>query len=168
MDNPPMTIDEEKLAQARGIIRMVEGLKSLVLTSFGDDSQFPPLTPRQMALVIVVRANNGISIKELADMMGVTTPSVSTMVDRLVESGVLTRETNPSDRRAVVVRISANVETVIDPLEKHALKLLMELLDRLGPEHARQWHELNLRICGMLEERRIRSNGTTPPSKDTV
>jgi DNA-binding MarR family transcriptional regulator len=163
-----MTVDEEKLAQARGVLRTIDVLRSLVVTSFDENTSFPPLTPRQIVLLMAVRSSNGISIKELADSLGVTTPSVSTMVERLVEAGVLTRETNPSDRRGVIVRVSEPVETVLGPLEKHALKLLMELLDRLGPEHARQWHAMNERICGIVEERRSHSGEPPLPAKDML
>ena len=40
---------------------------------------------------------------ELARRLGITPPAVTAAVDRLEELGHVTRETNPADRRAVVV-----------------------------------------------------------------
>lgn len=146
------TADRERLEQAKEIIRTVELLKGQVLQTFPDDGVIPALTPRQMVLLLTVRGRDGVSIKELADSLGVTNSSVSTMVERLVENGILTREPNPADRRGVLVRISPNMEAVIEPFEKQALRLLVDLLEKLGPETARAWRSLNNQIHGALVE----------------
>jgi DNA-binding MarR family transcriptional regulator len=103
-----------------------------------------------LTLLILIREKGSTSIKEIADNLGVGTSSVSIMVDRLVEAGILTREQNPSDRRGVIVRVAADVEKTIKPIERQALGTLVDLLDTLGPETARTWREINARIREIL------------------
>jgi DNA-binding MarR family transcriptional regulator len=73
------------------------------------------------------------------------------MVERLVEARILTREPNPLDRRAVIVKVKPETEKLIDPLERQALKSLVSLIDRLDPKFANYWHEVNLQISAVLE-----------------
>lgn len=94
----------------------------------------------------------GIGIKEIAELLGVTTSSASTMVERLVESGILTREPNPSDRRAVIIRIADKTEKLIEPVERHALRIVIEVMDRLGPESAKSLCEINARALAIMQE----------------
>ncbi len=47
------------------------------------------------------------SMKEIADCFGVTPPSATAMINRLVEDGLLKREADKTDRRAVRISITA-------------------------------------------------------------
>ena len=147
---------EEKLVRAREILRGMDLLRNRVFSAFCEDSPFPSVTPRQISLISIVRNWNGngvgIGIKEIAELLGVTTSSASTMVERLVESGILTREPNPSDRRAVIVRIAEKTEKLIEPVERHALRIIIEVLDRLGPEAAKSLCEINSRALAIMHE----------------
>lgn len=56
----------------------------------------------------------------LADRLGLTTGSVTTLLDRLEKMGYLTRSPHPSDRRKLIVRVTATAteraSEVIGPL----------------------------------------------------
>ena len=147
---------EEKVIRAREILRGLDLLRNRVFSAFCEDSPFPSVTPRQISLISIVRNWNGngvgIGIKEIAELLGVTTSSASTMVERLVESGILTREPNPSDRRAVIVRIADKTEKLIEPVERHTLRILIEVMDRLGPEASKSLCEINARALAIMQE----------------
>ena len=147
---------EDKVARAREILRSLDLLRNRVFTAFCEDSPFPSVTPRQISLIAIVRnwSGNGagVGIKEIAELLGVTTSSASTMVERLVESGILTREPNPSDRRAVVVRVADETEKLIEPVERHALRILIEVMDRLGPDAVKSLSEITSRAFAILQE----------------
>jgi DNA-binding MarR family transcriptional regulator len=55
-----------------------------------------------------------VQMSDLAGRLGVTLPSISGVVDRLVDQGLLTRRDDPADRRQALVRIS---DAGIDQLE---------------------------------------------------
>ncbi|MFI2566620.1 MarR family winged helix-turn-helix transcriptional regulator [Paenarthrobacter sp. NPDC018779] len=50
------------------------------------------------------RAGRDVGPKELATRLGITSASMTTLVDRLVRSGYVVREPHPTDRRALVLR----------------------------------------------------------------
>ena len=100
------------------------------------------LTLAQLNAVRAVRDRGEVTIKVLAKALNVSAPSASTMVDRLVEMGVLAREQSSRDRREVLVRISRNVSDEIDAIEEDFLKSLIELMEQIGPEMSQKWYEV--------------------------
>lgn len=156
---------DEKLAQAEEIIRTIDMLYGRVVSRFSESPSFPPLTPRQYVLLITVRNRSGSSIKDLAESMGVTTSSMSTMVERLVEAGVLDRKPNPDDRRAVKVFVSDSMAETIEPLERQGHKTIMSILDELGPEAAELWRGISARVRAILESQKLANVLATAPVK---
>jgi len=53
------------------------------------------------------------NIQCLADHLGVTKAAVSQMVDRLVESGLISREEDPIDRRSKLICLSGTGESLV-------------------------------------------------------
>ncbi len=153
-----MGISEDRWKQAREITQTVDLIQSRMMSGIAEDPKWPALTPRQFTLVVRVRNKGGISIKDLADELGVTASSASTMVDRLVDAGILTREQNPADRREVIIRVSAKFEKQIEPVERCVLRFLADLLEKIGPQYADMWATVYARIREILEaEQRGRS-----------
>ncbi|MFF1831267.1 MarR family winged helix-turn-helix transcriptional regulator [Paenarthrobacter sp. NPDC058040] len=50
------------------------------------------------------RVGRDVGPKELATRLGITSASMTSLVDRLVKSGYVVREPHPTDRRALVLR----------------------------------------------------------------
>jgi len=71
-------------------------------------------------LEIVLQSDEGTSPRELADQLGITTGSMTTMTDRLSARGYLSRTPHPSDGRKILVRatelLSTRAYTLIGPL----------------------------------------------------
>ncbi|MFJ3959145.1 MarR family transcriptional regulator [Arthrobacter sp. NPDC090010] len=61
----------------------------------------------------VTAGERGISPREIADRLGLTTGSVTTMLVRLEQAGHLTRSPHPSDGRRVIVKITESAQTAI-------------------------------------------------------
>jgi DNA-binding MarR family transcriptional regulator len=55
----------------------------------------------------ILTQNNSVLPSQLAVQLGLTTGSVTTMLDRLERLGYATRSADPADRRKVVVRITS-------------------------------------------------------------
>jgi DNA-binding MarR family transcriptional regulator len=51
---------------------------------------------------------------ELADALGITTSSVTSLVDRMETAGLVTRQPHPHDRRRTVVRLTKYGDQVLD------------------------------------------------------
>lgn len=96
----------------------------------------------QYHAVSIVHDFGPLTMTELAGILGVSAPSASAMVDRLVEKGVLSREHSTEDRRKVIVCISEkaveNVESVYDGIS-HAF---VDIVEKIGLDRAQDWCDI--------------------------
>ncbi len=67
----------------------------------------------QMRVLIQLYLGGKANMARLAGVLGVKLPTVTGLVDRLVERGLVQREDSPDDRRLVVIRLSDHGEAVI-------------------------------------------------------
>jgi len=108
-----------------------------------------------MAQLHAVKATHDrgqVTISELAELLNVSPPSVSVMVERLVDKGILIREPSREDRRKVHVRVSAQALKTIDKLEGEILEAFIDLVEKIGPETTRKWCEVLVEIKKALEK----------------
>lgn len=110
------------------------------------------LTMPQSNAMLIIRQHGGVTMRQLSDALGVAAPSASTMVERLVEMGMLRRETCPSDRRAVRVQLTETGERHLAGTERVVLGVFTDLLTRLGPETAAQWVAVHGQIRTWIED----------------
>lgn len=118
----------------------------------GSCEAFGELSVSQVHVIRLVRKHGILAMSELAELLGVSPPSASTMVDRLVDKGVLSREHSTEDRRKVVVRISPEAVKKIESIETSILQLFEGLVEKLGPETTRQWCHVLKHINAVLSE----------------
>jgi DNA-binding MarR family transcriptional regulator len=73
-------------------------------------------------------------VGEIAAMLGVSMPTASQLVDRLVEEGAVERAVNPNDRRQVLLDLAPQARAV--GAEIHAMRRaqVRSALDQLPPE----------------------------------
>ena len=111
------------------------------------------LSVAQMNLILAVRTRGEVTLTELAEILGVSPPSVSVMVERLVERKLLLRERATSDRRKVVIQVSPGAGQHIAEMEERVVATFVELLEELGPSTAGKWHEVLEKVEGVLLKR---------------
>lgn len=121
----------------------------------GRQAAFGELSMAQTLAMMAVKDRGPLSITALAGLLAVSPPSVSVMVDRLVERGILIRETDPRDRRRVKVRLSDEADTAYNQIHHFILADFVRLVERIGPDMARKWCEVMLEVRrALLDEPR--------------
>ena len=95
------------------------------------------LTIQQLKLMLLVRIEGPQSGHGLADLLGVSTATVSGLVDRLVDRGLLERREDPADRRVRLVAPSPAGEQMLEEMERAEEEMRGRLLRRLDVEHLR-------------------------------
>jgi len=150
--------DENVIDQARYILTIGKMIRDRVFRKItghvgvnGDGCGFGDLSLPQIHAVNVTRERGQVTITELADMLGVSPPSASAMVDRLVEKGVFEREQSREDRRKVVVSVSPKALEQFEVIEKNILQSFIELVEGIGPETAGKWCEVLKRVREVQE-----------------
>lgn len=109
------------------------------------------LSVAQLTTLTVIRNYPDLSLKDLAAATGVSSPSASAMVDKLVELGLVDRRPAAADRREIRITLTEAGEVAAGAFEGESLRTLIELLDRVGPETARKWTEVYTRVQECLD-----------------
>lgn len=85
------------------------------------------------ALVEIGRAGR-LSVNVLAEVLGLDKSTVSRSIDKLVGDGLVIRDTDPEDRRYVVLRLSDKGEAVFREIEKRMVTYFEEVIAAIPPE----------------------------------
>jgi DNA-binding MarR family transcriptional regulator len=150
--------ENETLEQARYIFSTGKMIRDRIfraqtvhLAARGKSEAFGDLSVPQFHAIMIVRTHGQITMTELSDRLGVSPPSASSMVDRLVEKGILTREHSVEDRRKVVVRVSPEAMEDIESVEETILRSFAELVEKIGPEITRKWCQVLERVKSVIQ-----------------
>jgi len=74
------------------------------------------LTMPQLKVVLLLFISGPSRMSEIASALGVSLATATGVVDRLVERDILTRESDPGDRRVVLCRLSEKGEELMSGL----------------------------------------------------
>jgi DNA-binding MarR family transcriptional regulator len=85
-------------------------------------------------LHVLADSGSEVSVKVLADRLGLSLPGASRIVDALLRRGWVERREDPDDRRMKRVRITTEGRTVLDRIEAARLAGLEEYAASLTPE----------------------------------
>lgn len=103
------------------------------------------LTLSQMHAVEILGLHKAMRMKELAEKIGVTTGSLTVVVDKLVSKKLVRRRTNDSDRRSLMVELTAEGEKHFKEHDKLHSQLTQEIAHTLSSKEIEQ-------LIGILEK----------------
>jgi DNA-binding MarR family transcriptional regulator len=98
----------------------------------------PPLPEAQRELMLVVHRSPGIGVAAAANELGVAGNTVSTLVNALVEAGLLVREVDPADRRAARLVLTAPARQRIEAWRGARSAFVGAALERLPDDDRRR------------------------------
>lgn len=105
------------------------------------------LRPVEFSLLMLLRDNDGVTQRDLVEALNLNAPNLTTLITRMQERGILSRERSASDRRAQLIRLTpegldlaAQARSAATKMESGIRKrytpgewaLLLELLHRTG------------------------------------
>lgn len=86
------------------------------------------ITMAQAKILFLVRATGSLPMSDLVAKLGVTVPTVTGIVDRLVERELVVRRGTPDDRRRVVIEITPAGVELIDGMRDFSARQMQGLL----------------------------------------
>jgi DNA-binding MarR family transcriptional regulator len=95
------------------------------------------VTMPQFKTLMVLYGMDQATMGDLAESLGTGVSTVTGIVDRLVDHGLVQRVEDPRDRRVVVGRPTEAGVALVDRLLGAAREQMSRILDRLGPEEIR-------------------------------
>ena len=118
------------------------------------------IQPRQARVLEAMGRMGPVSQAELAAAFGVTSASMSTMTDRLLAAGYITRAVDPASRRQNVLELTDRGRTLLDGIIQAWTAVDASIQLALGAEAA-----LFLALARRLRDR---LGGTVPGTIDAV
>jgi len=92
-------LDDERAALARELFDLNSAVHDRAMGLVGPMPTPPDLTMQQLRVLGHVVKQPGIAGHELGTQLGVSAPTASGLVERLVEKGLIARTDDPADRR---------------------------------------------------------------------
>lgn len=93
------------------------------------------LTPRQLAVLVTVAGNEGLSQTGIVDRTGIDRSTVADMIRRLQRKGLLQRRRTREDARAYAVKLTDEGRRVLRTAEPLAKRIDARILDALPTKH---------------------------------
>ncbi len=141
-DLPQTTAQEPSLTSVRALVRAYQAFSSYSETFVRQYG----LTPAQFDVIATLGNTQGLSMGDIGEKTLITKGTLTGVVDRLEQKGLVTRETPPENRRSVIVQLTAegqalfeqvfpahigDIKRHLEPLDDSEMELLRVLLNRL-------------------------------------
>ena len=110
------------------------------------------LTLSQMNVVRELVSDNGLTLKELSARLKVSHSSVSGIVDRLEQRGILERRQDANDKRYIRIHVSDNIKSNIHNIMLEKCEVLINIINSADEEKKRKISEGLTLLCEVLEE----------------
>jgi DNA-binding MarR family transcriptional regulator len=126
-----MTYVEVQSAEVVGeLMSITAALRRLSRRRTAEAVAVPPLPEAQRELLFVVANHPGIGIAAAAQALDLAGNSVSTLVNQLVDAGLLSREPDPADRRAARLTLTDRARERMAAWRAARAALIGQALDR--------------------------------------
>lgn len=123
--------DPERRARVERVVASYEILMHRVASAHAPELLGVGVTMSQAKVLYLVQAETGLRMSELSASLGVSLSTVSGVVDRLVDQGLISRQDDPADRRQVVIRVTDAGNTTLQRFRELNAGQFREMLARI-------------------------------------
>ncbi|AAM24431.1 MAG: Transcriptional regulator [Caldanaerobacter subterraneus] len=92
------------------------------------------LGEQQVIMVLSENKHTPMYMKDVASELGISPSTLTTIVDKLVEKGLVKRDLDIDDRRKVQISLTEKGENIHEHLVEFRKKVLMPIFGKLSPE----------------------------------
>lgn len=108
--------------------------------------------PQYTVLNVLHREGRGCSMSELADASHQLSPTMTGIVDRLMERGFVTRERDEKDRRALRVELTPEGRALVARIKEHKRGWMRRFLQVISPEERAMINAVLLHFLAVIED----------------
>ena len=152
MDSLPyLELDDERSAVARELIELNSRVHDLAMALVGPMPLPADLTMQQVRVLGHVSKDPGMAGHELGERLGVSAPTASGLIDRLVEKGLIARVDDPDDRRVRRLHPTKLGLDVIREMDSMFGRVLGVVIQHMSLEDLELLRRSTLAMLGALE-----------------
>ena len=135
--------------------RMLDLLKRMSKLPMMKPPSESPLSMPQVTMLNWVARSPGCGVREIAQGLHVTPPTISVGVRRLVKDGWLEQKNDPDDRRSRPLFLTDKGEDFVDIIQQHRAQTIKSFLSGLSTNEQEQLISLLDRAINALETAQI-------------
>jgi DNA-binding MarR family transcriptional regulator len=109
-------------------------------------SGLPRITPSQWSVLMLLEEKGEGTVKGIAQALGVTSSAATQLVEGLVKSGFVVRETSVSDRRVVALRVTKKTKSQVEKMKQTMLHKYLEVFAVLSDQEFDRYLHRNKKI----------------------
>jgi DNA-binding MarR family transcriptional regulator len=117
------------------------------------NSKSSHLTMIQFESLICIKKNKGIHMRDLANNFGITMPTATSMVDKLIATDLAQRTNEPKDRRIVKISLTKQGEKVLEEAMRQRSNKINKFLSYLSKEDKKELLRIMLTVAEKAEIR---------------
>ena len=136
---------------ARSPIHLLHRASQVVEEIFTAEIEIDRLTPRQLAVLVTVAQNEGLSQTGIVDRTGIDRSTLADIVRRLHKRGLLQRRRTKEDARAYAVKLTEEGRRVLRTAEPITKRVDQRILDALPSKQRDQFMSALVSIVATLE-----------------
>ena len=135
----------------RSPVHLLHRASQAVEVVFASEVEVESLTPRQLAVLMTVAQNEGLSQTGIVDRTGIDRSTLADIVRRLYKKGLLQRRRTKEDARAYAVKLTEQGRRVLGRVEPLAKRVDDRILDALPAKQRDQFMRALASIVSTLE-----------------
>jgi len=95
------------------LINAIFSMKRIFIQEFKKQKNFCPMNYIKAEILSHLQLYQNSKMKDVAKFLGITPPSATTMIEKLVQEKLLERKKDPNDRRNIILLVTTEGETFI-------------------------------------------------------
>ena len=112
-------------------------MRQIFLTPVSSDENQNEVTWAQRKILLLIEANGPQKMSDIARQISVTMSGATAVVDKMVKTGLVTRQYDPNDRRVVLIALSDEGRSVMQNCVRMQERCFEAVMDRL-PSHKQE------------------------------
>ena len=104
------------------------------------------ITLSQIRVLWLIEENEPVSVKNLAEKLGISGSATTQIVNSLVNTGFLLRKRSPSDRRLLEIVMAEKSKKEFELKKEVCIKIFSEIFSNLDNKEIRKYKNLNAKI----------------------
>jgi len=106
-------------------------------------------------IVLKIIEHHKRSIKDIAEMLGISSSAATQLVDGLVRSGYVTRQEDPKDRRSTQLGLSPKGKKHIAATKEKRITEMADIFDALTDKELEEFVRLHKKITSSFSDKRL-------------
>ena len=137
------TIDELTHEISIMVPKLMKGAKTSFLSKIN-------ITSAQMIMLVSIHDHGQCKLKTLAKGRGISPPTATGLIDRLVRAGYVKRGSDPQDRRVVIVSLTKKGENVVKGFLSTVRNRWKNILIHLTKKEQEQYLDILRKVVNIL------------------